>query len=336
MPYVYDPATHSSIYYPEGSPPPKIDKNAEVGSRIGMDFQPATSSTASSPSASSTSSTSSTSSATNTEQRNAYETLKRLFDSYGLSSLAPKILEFTQQGYGPDTIALMLQDTQEYKQRFAANEARRKNGLAVLSPAEYLSVERSYRSILETNGLPKGFFDSQDDFTKWIADDVSPEEISSRVGHAVRAVNNTDQNYLQTLREYGLGQGDLIASMLDRNKALPILEKTIREAEIGAEARRQGLGLNQQRAGYFESMGVSKEEAAQAYQTIGQVLNPLKQLGGVYGESYGQEDIEDELLGRSGAASAKRARLQSKEKAAFSGESAVGQKTLAGKSRGQF
>jgi hypothetical protein len=334
MPYIFDPATWSSIYYPEGSPPPAVDKNAEPGSRIGEDFQPAPSG-ATSPQTSSTS-TSSSSSAQNMEQRNAYETLRRIFEGYGLGSLAPQILSFVQQGYGPDTISLMLQETNEYKQRFAANETRKKNGLAVLSPAEYLSVERSYRSLLESNGLPKGFYDDQSDFTKWIGDDVAPEEIRDRVNLAVRAVNNTDSAYLNTLREYGLGQGDLVAAMLDRDRALPILQKTVREAEIGAEARRQGLGLSKARAGYFESLGVTGEQAAQAYQTIGQVMAPLHQLGQIYGEQYDQADIEDELLGRSGAASQKRARLQSKETAAFSGESAVGQRTLAGKSRGQF
>lgn len=334
MPYIFDPATWSSIYYPEGSPPPVVDKSATPGSRIGQDFTPAPSG-ATSP-ASSTSSTSSTSSQQNMEQRNAYESLRLIFESYGLGSLAPQILSFVQQGFGPDTISLMLQETPEYKQRFAGNETRRKNGLSVLSPAEYLSTERSYRQLLESNGLPKGFYDSQDDFTKWIGDDVAPEELRDRVNLAVRAVNNTDSAYLSTLREYGLGQGDLVAAMLDRDRALPILQKTVREAEIGAEARRQGLGLSQSRAGYFESLGVSKEEAAQAYQTIGQVLNPLHQLGQIYGESYGQSDIEDELLGRSGAASEKRARLQRKETAAFNEQSAVGQKTLAGKSRGQF
>jgi hypothetical protein len=336
MPYVFDPATWSSIWYPEGSAPPVVDKNAEPGSRIGQNFEPAPSGATPSTAATSSTSTSASTPAQNMEQRNAYEALRVMFDSYGLGSLAPKILSFVQQGYGPDTISLMLQETTEYKQRFAGNETRKKNGLSVLSPAEYLSVERSYRQLLESNGLPKGFYDSQSDFTKWIGDDVAPEEIRDRVNLAVKAVHNTDQNYLKSLREYGLGEGDLVAAMLDRDRALPILQKRVREAEIGAEARRQGLGLSQDRASYFESLGVTAQEAAQAYQTIGQVLTPLENIGKIYGETYGQEDLENELLGRSGAASQKRARLQSKETSAFSGQSAVGQRTLGGKSRGQF
>lgn len=346
MPYIFDPVSYSYIWYAEGSPPPKLDPDREEFIPGYKDAyvekfpnQPASQQYAPSggtPSGATSTPPSGTSTGQTSEQRNAYEALKRMFDSYGLGSLSAKILEFVQQGYGPDTVSLMLQDTPEYKQRFAGNEQRKKNNLSVLSPAEYLSVEQTYRQILESNGMPKGFYDSLDDFTGWIGGDVAPQELTERVTQAARAVSNSDPNYIASLREYGLGPGDLVAGMLDRDRSLPLLQKTIREAEIGAEARRQGLSLSQGRAGYFESMGVSGDEAAQAYQTIGTVLNPLQQLGGIYGEAYAQADIEDELLGGSGAASQKRARLQTKEAGSFSGETAVGQKTLGGKSRGQF
>ncbi|MEU8317097.1 hypothetical protein AB0C33_01900 [Nonomuraea sp. NPDC048881] len=269
--------------------------------------------------------------------RNAYEYLKRTFESWGLGTLAPKILEMVQQGYDADTVMLMLQDTDEYKKRFAGNEARRKAGLAVLSPAEYLSLERSYRQILESNGMPAGFYDSLDDFTSWIGQDVSPAEIQDRVQLAARAVSNTDTGYLESLREYGLGQGDLVAAMLDRSRALPILQKRVREAEIGAEARRQGLRLSQARADYFESMGVDRSQAASAYQMIGSALPTLENLGDIYDDStYGQADLEDELLGRSGMASERRRRLQSRETGSFSGESGLNRSSLGVGTRGSF
>ncbi len=270
-------------------------------------------------------------------KRDAYSYLLNLFKNFGLESLAPKILEYVQQGYGADTISLMLQETPEYKQRFKANDERRKKNLPVLSPAEYTSLEKTYRQILESNGMPAGFYDSLDDFSGWIAGDVAPTEILERVQAAARAVNNSDSAYISALRDYGLGQGDLVAAMLDRSRALPLLQKTIREAEIGAEARRQSLQLSKERAGLFESMGVTGSEAAQAYQTIGAVLPTLENLGDIYNdESYGQADVEDELLGRSGLASQRRARLQAREQGSFSGSTGIGSKSLAGKSRGEF
>src|SRR5690348_11115489 len=56
------------------------------------------------------------------QERDAYAALKTLFDSYGLGSLAPKILQYLQNGFGADTITVLLQQTPEYKQRFAGNQ----------------------------------------------------------------------------------------------------------------------------------------------------------------------------------------------------------------------
>lgn len=350
MPYIFDPVSYSYVYYAEGSPPPQVGTSGQEVVPGYSEYyydtfpnQPASQQASGNTGATSNSSSSSSSSSSTgsngdltTEQRNAYEYLRQLFSTYGLESLAPKILEYVQQGYQSDTISLMLQDTDEYKTRFKANTDRTKSGLPVLSPAEYISLEASYRQILESQGLPKGFYDSQDDFTSWIAGNVSPSEIQERATLASQAVNNSDPNYLSSLREYGLGQGDLVAAMLDQKRALPLLEKTVREAQIGAEARRQGLGLDQSRAAYFESLGVDQSQAQTAYQIIGQNLGNLQQLGQIYNQEYGQADFENELLGKSGLASQKRALLQGKEEGAFNGTSAVGQQTLAGKSRGQF
>jgi|SRR5215216_2530516 len=71
-------------------------------------------------------------------QRDAYLALKSLFDGYGLGTLATKILEFVQNGYSSDTISVLLQETTEYKQRFAGNEKRKAAGLPVLRPGDYL------------------------------------------------------------------------------------------------------------------------------------------------------------------------------------------------------
>src|SRR5213075_88659 len=89
----------------------------------------------------------------------AYLAVNALFKSYGLESLAPKIFDYVKNGYSGDTISILLQDTKEYKARFAGNEARKKAGLPVLSPADYLATEASYKQIMQQAGLPSGFYD---------------------------------------------------------------------------------------------------------------------------------------------------------------------------------
>lgn len=355
MPYIFDPYSYAYVYYPEGSSPPQLQQNGSeyiegftdsyvennpnqpysqqypggTGSAVQVGSGNLDSPTAAS-------STSSSAGGTNNDQRNASEYLTRLFDSYGLGSLAPKILEYVQQGYDTDTIALMLQDTAEYKERFKANDMRLKAGMAVLSPAEYLNLERQYRQLLSTAGMPAGFYDSTDDFTNWLAGDVSPAEIQDRVQMASTAMNSSDPYYLQTLRSYGLGDGDIVAYMLDTKKALPLIQKTVRASQVGAEAARNSLGISQARAEYFSDLGVGGEQARSAYQTIGESLPTAQKLGALGGESFGQADLEDELLGGSGLASAKRKRLATSEVGRFSGASGAGEKALAGRARGEY
>ena len=105
-------------------------------------------------------------------QRDVAAAVTSLFDSYGIGSLAGKIVQYAQQGMSADTMAIELQNTPEYKQRFAANDIRIKNGMAVLSPAEYIATERAYRQVMSQAGLPTGFYDSQSDFTNFIANDM--------------------------------------------------------------------------------------------------------------------------------------------------------------------
>ncbi|MEV7908576.1 hypothetical protein AB0P04_44000, partial [Streptomyces anulatus] len=252
MPYIYDPYNFRYVYYPPGSKPPKLNQSGKefipgMADAYVKKFpnqpysqQHPTGVQSNQPTVtvdfSKQSSDSGTSGGMDDAKRNAYEYLKHLFEGYGLGSLASKILGYVQEGYDANTVTMMLQDTPEYKQRFAANEQRRSNGLAVLSPAEYLELERSYRQILSSYGMPEGFYDQQSDFQSWIGGDVSPSEINERAQIAADTVNNSDDYYVQSLRALGLGQGDLIAAALDRSRALPVLQKIVKAGRIGAEA----------------------------------------------------------------------------------------------------
>ena len=259
--------------------------------------------------------------------RDAFLALKSMFDQLGLGTLAGKIFEYTKQGYGADTIALLLQDTAEYKERFKANEARAKAGLAVLSPAEYLSAESAYRQILDSAGMPKGFYDNPADFRAWIAGDVSPTEIKSRVDMATDAVNRVDPNYRGALFQmYGIGEHDLAAYFLDRKRAEPILKKQAAAGAIGAAALRRGFGANVLDMEGYASLGISGQEAEAAYGRIAEGFESMLGIAGRYGTGWTQREAEQEAFTPGaapsiGAESAfeKGKRLKSQERAMFAG-----------------
>lgn len=257
--------------------------------------------------------------------RDAFLALKSLFGQYGLGSLAGKIYDFVKQGYGADTIGLLLQDTKEYKTRFAANEARLRAGLPVLNPAEYLEVEKTYREILSSAGLPKGFYDNPADFQRWIADDVSPTEIKGRVDLAVAATGQANPEYKNALFQmYGINESDLTAYFLDRKRAEPILKKQAAAGAIGAAALRRGFGANVLDLEGYATLGITADQAEQAYAQIADGFESMLGIAGRYGSTWSQREAEQELFtpgaAKGGeAASEKGKRLRSQERALFAG-----------------
>ena len=248
-------------------------------------------------------------------QRDAYAAVLDLFRSYGLETLAPKILEYVQQGFSGDTIAIELQQTPEYKTRFSGNEARRKAGLRVLSPAEYLSMEQGYRQVMQAAGLPAGFYDHPDDFSNFIAKDTSVAEINDRVGSAVKIARNTDPGYRDMLAKtfgVGLTDGDIAAFVLDQKRALPVLQRQIDAIGIAEAARRNGLEYTAGRANQLAAFGVSAEQAGQAYSAIAQIAKDDGRLARAVGEDYSQTDAENEALLGMDSARRKRQKVEQK------------------------
>ena len=254
--------------------------------------------------------------------RDAYAALKSLFNGYGLGSLAPKIYEYAKQGYGADTISLLLQDTPEYKERFAANQDRIKKGLPVLSPAEYLATEQSYRQIMQDAGLPKGFYDNVADFRQFISNDTSPTEIKGRVD---LAVGNTTQapawvtNALQQM--YGVDKSYITAYFLDQSKALPLLQKQAQAAQFGAEALKRGLTLDKGDLEDFVTAGLNLGAVSSGFQAVAEALPNIQAIAARYGETIDQHELEQDLVGgfTSSTGDTKRKRLASQERALFSG-----------------
>ncbi|AUG87340.1 hypothetical protein SEA_OLICIOUS_13 [Streptomyces phage Olicious] len=253
------------------------------------------------------------------ENRDAFMALNSLFKQYGLGSLAGKIYDYVKNGYGADTISILLQDTPEYKKRFAANEARTKLGMPVLSPAEYISIENSYRQIMRQSGLPEGFYDSTDDFTNWISGDMSPTELQSRVDLATQATALANPAYKAALKQMGLSDGELTAYFLDQKKALPYLQKSAATAAIGAEALQRGLGFDQQYAEELATAGISRDQASQGYAKIADEFSDLGTLGQVYGGGWTQRQAEEDVFVGGTGASQQRERLINRERGSFSG-----------------
>lgn len=272
--------------------------------------------------------------------QNAYDTLVAIFNSYGLGSLAPTLLGYVQRGITDSgTIEVLIRETPEYKTRFAANVQRQQAGLNALTIGEYLGLENSYAQILRGSGLPQGFYDSKDDFTNWIAGDVSPDEIRERVTMAQQATMSSDPNVRKALSDYyGLGDGDLVAYFLDPNRANTLFQTrhVYQTANIGAAAMDQGLSLAADRASLYADKGITTAQAAQGFGQVAQVLPDAEKLGNIYGDPFNQVDAENEFILGLASAQRKREKLAGKEVASFTGSGGLGRTALRTKTSGQY
>lgn len=267
-----------------------------------------------------------------------YASMADRFNKYGLTGLANKIKELAIAGASEATITLQLQDTPEYQMRFAANADRIKNGLAALTPAEYVNIEDSYRQVLRAYGLKQ--FDNDAYVRQFIANDMSPTELSNRVVTAVQRVQNADPALITQLKDYyGIGATDMVAYVLDPQQTFQKIERQIAASEIGVAAGRQGLEAGVTVAEQLAAQGVTQAQAQKGYSTIADILPTAEKLSSIYGntlEGYGQSEGEQEVFNSLASAQRKRQKLSAAEQAQFSGAAGTTKTSLTTQSKGNF
>ena len=200
----------------------------------------------------------------------AREFLQDLFGQLGFSAADVTSLMSSVDGWisegladvGNEAILARFRTTDIYKNRFAGMEALRQRGQAI-SEAEYVQMERAYRRVLSSYGLPPEFYDNYDDYAKFIANDISANELEDRVSTAQALLQGSGEVLAELNEYYGVGEGEALAYLLDAEKAQKVIQRQVRAAQIGGAAERSGF-----------SMGRSQSEQL-ASSTLGQTLDPF-------------------------------------------------------------
>ena len=164
------------------------------------------------------------------------------------------------------------------------------------------------------SGLPAGFYDDPTDFANFIARDVSPAEVQTRVNEGFRAVSEASPQVVAQMKElYGVDEGGLAAYFLDPDRATPILQRQARAAQIATEGLRQaGIQLTATAA-----EGLSRELGADAQ---GQAAAGFRQLAQQQGLATpimaGEEAIsQEEQIGAAfGTNEAARQRIETRRR----------------------
>jgi len=280
------------------------------------------------------------------ERQSAYDLLYAEFSKYGLGGLVEDIKGLIGKEIPASQFAIELANSPAYKERFAANDARKLAGLRALSPAEYIDLEDQYQNIMRNYGLPASYYTKdatgkQVGFEKFIAGDVSAPELEERIMTAQSRVINANPEVANALKQFypDITNGDILAYTLDPSQGLEAIKRKVTAAEIGGAAMAQGLGTSASRAEELAGYGVTKQQAQQGFETVAQVAPRGGQLAAIYGESpYTQATAEAEIFNLAGSAEAgkQRKKLTELEQASFSKQSGLAQGALARDRAGAF
>jgi hypothetical protein len=244
---------------------------------------------------------------------------------YGLESLITSLdaaiqddpTQFQGQN-GERAMWRAVRDTPQYKVRFKGLELRQKNGYPPISESDYLRIENEYRDTLAGNSMPKGFYDTQDDFANFIGNDVRQDELNTRIQQGYRAVMETEPGTKEELKRlYGIGDSDIAAFLIDPTRFQQSEAVTKAEAARRANAaREQGMQLTAAQSEELVARGIGQSTAQQGFQELAQtqeLFNPL-----MAGETaITQEEQIAGVFGTNAAAAQRVAQRKAKRKAAF-------------------
>jgi len=218
-----------------------------------------------------------------------------------------------QGRFGEDRMFRAIKDTELYKKRFAGMALREKNKYPPISEQDYIAIEKEFQQTLRTNGMPKDFYDKQEDFANFIGNDVRADELDARIQQGYKAVYETEPGTKEELKRlYGLQDKDIAAFLIDPARFKQSEAVTKAEAARRANAaREQGLQLTTAQSEELVNRGIGQETAQQGFQKLAatqelfgtttaeaasgeQAITQQEQIAGVFGtNAEARKKIED-------------------------------------------
>jgi len=257
---------------------------------------------------------------------NAKAYLEDLMSQYGLEGLGDWLWEQIQSGAGDSgdysKILLDLRETQIYKDRFPAMDIRNTNRLNAITERDYIDLENEYAALMRMSGLPREFYDQRNDFTNFIANDVSPLEVQDRINEGYKRVAQTDPAIRDAFNSYYGFEGDnvLAALFLDPDRASNTLIAQARAAEVGGLGQRAGVTVGRNQAEEIAGTSPSANQIIAGMAAVGDQM-PLQQETFSEQTDLTQADLLASVFNTSGALNARRALRDRRNRrmAAFSG-----------------
>lgn len=271
-----------------------------------------------------------------------WDDLKQVFIDNGLPELADIVTEIIQNNgtENSNIIYTELRKTEPYRQRFAGNFERQAQGKVVLSEAEYLYQEKMYSETLASYGASD--LGSRENYARFIANDVSPNELNQRFNTAYTRVQNAvqsgDKPLVDELRRMypGVTDAELAKSLLLGTEGSQYLKNRINVAEVRAAQTEAGI-QSALGAEFLASQGIGRAEARAGLAKTAAMQTGIAEQARRFGEqdvqSLQQELERENILGQQ---SVKSKRLASQARAEFAGQTGIRTGSLSRKKSGQL
>lgn len=231
-----------------------------------------------------------------------------LQNKYG-SSLPDELLTILATAYvdsGNDIIeaTTKMRQSEAYKKTFAGN--LNPDGVTVkYSESEYLNIVDAYKRKIESLGVNADLVMTSERQQKLIENVVSPDEFGTRLSalynQVVTAIPQVKEFY-KTNFDRDLTDVEILASAIDPKVgqdiisgaigARDVLAQRIIRAEIGGQAAAAGYSISQSQAEALRQMGISGEQAQQAFQQAGRLAGIAARQGRQLGATKAEAAIQ--------------------------------------------
>lgn len=204
------------------------------------------------------------------------------FTQTEIDDLTSNITSWIEDGWadgydGGDKLLMKFRTSKEtkniYAKRFTGMSALAARGQAI-SEGDYISLESSIRNVLRSSNIDPKFYDSFDDYGRFIAGGVSPDEVRDRITAVQSLINPTIMAELEEY--YGIGTGTAEAFLLGLTDEKGVALEAAAQARSQQEIR--DIGRNIQIGGLAEASGfrMGMTEAQRLAGTVtGQGIDPF-------------------------------------------------------------
>jgi hypothetical protein len=267
--------------------------------------------------------------------RTALEEFVSLLSGAGLGDLADEVNKMILDDKTAAQIKLEIRKTKSYEARFPGMKALSDKNRAI-TEGEYIDLERGYSQTLRAYGLDEKIYGDRGDLGTYIANEVSAREFEERVSLAKDRVSS-QADVMKALGEMYVTEADAIGYLLNPLKAMDVIKKQVRAAEIGAAAAsaRFTLGADAaNRAREAEALigATGTTDVATLKQEFGKariLADTQSQLSKLEGETYNELEAVQAVVGGEQEKLLKSKRRAEREAMfRFGGQSGVGAYSL--------